>query len=73
MTRITKGLKILDLNNKDEASVAIVDNPEPMAERNAPKSKTAAYKYLILAGSSLAILIGIGKKHLSGLFKKKLD
>ncbi len=63
----------LDLNNKDEASVAIVDNPEPMAERNAPKSKTAAYKYLILAGSSLAILIGIGKKHLSGLFKKKLD
>lgn len=63
----------LDSGSITEANKTFVDNPESPAESNAPKSSAAAYKYLVLAGSSLVILIGLGKKHLSGFFRKNLD
>ncbi len=73
VTLLEERMSQLDLNSRAEASEVITADSEPAEENNAPKPTTGAYKYLVLAGSSLVILIGLGKKHLSGFFRKNLD
>ncbi len=73
LAMLEKRIDELSLNTKDVVSKDLSGNPQEITEFDAPKSSQASYKYLVLAGGSLLVLIGIGKKHLSGIFRKYLD